>query len=285
MFPSNDDDVVTSPYNSLLAASKLVEYADCVLPIDNEALIRLVSKKDIEEQDKEKQKKEAYASMNTMIAHLLSNLTCSMRYPGSLNIDMNEITMNLVPYPRMHFLIASMAPLHAFIKQKSAIPRSLDQMFMDTLSRDNHLIDCNSQQHRYISLAYLIRGDLSFSDVSRNIEKISSKINLIDWNSEGFKYGICSVPSLGRVRRIHLTKNKSVLSLSNNTGFSEILSKMMDRFNKLYRKKVYVHHYTKYLDESIFPESLECLDSLNQEYFKLMDYSGQREIERFKPLF
>ena len=197
VFPSNDDDVVTSPYNSMLATAKLVEYADCVLPIENEALIRLVTKKETD--DKEKSKKEAYADMNSMIAHLLSNLTCSMRFPGSLNIDMNEITMNLVPYPRMHFLLSSMAPLQAFIKIKSAIPRSLDQMFMDTLNKDNQFIDCHAHLHKYISLAYLIRGDVSFSDVSRNIEKISSKINLIDWNSEGFKYGICSVPSLGHV--------------------------------------------------------------------------------------
>ena len=197
MFPSNDDDVVTSPYNSMLAATKLVEYADCVLPIDNEALQRLVMRKDIE--DKEKAKKEAYADMNSMIAHLLSNLTCSMRFPGSLNIDMNEITMNLVPYPRMHFLLASMAPLQAFIKLKSSIPRSLDQMFMDTLQKDNYFIDCNANLHRHIALAYMIRGDVSFSDVSRNIEKIASKINLVDWNAEGFKYGICHTPSLGKV--------------------------------------------------------------------------------------
>jgi tubulin epsilon len=197
VFPSEDDDVVTSPYNSLLAATKLVEYADCVLPIDNDSLIRLVTKK--ETTDKEKSKKEAYADMNSMIAHLLSNLTCSMRFPGSLNIDMNEITMNLVPYPRMHFLLSSMAPLQAFIKLKNSIPRSLDQMFMDTLNKDHHFLDCNAHIHRYISLAYLIRGDVSFSDVSRNIEKIAGKINLISWNAEGFKYGICSVPSLGNV--------------------------------------------------------------------------------------
>ncbi len=188
---------MTSPYNALLATTKLIEYADCVLPIDNEALMRLVTKKEAD--DKEVSRKEAYADMNSMIAHLLSNLTCSMRFPGSLNIDMNEITMNLVPYPRMHFLLASMAPLQAFIKIKSTIPRSLDQMFMDTLNKEHYLIDCNAHLHRYIALAYMIRGDVSFSDVSRNIEKIASKINLIDWNAEGFKYGICSAPSLGNV--------------------------------------------------------------------------------------
>jgi len=38
VFPSEDDDVVTSPYNSVLALHKLSEYADCVLPVENQAL-------------------------------------------------------------------------------------------------------------------------------------------------------------------------------------------------------------------------------------------------------
>jgi len=33
VFPSVDDDVVTSPYNSVLAIQKLNEHADCVLPV------------------------------------------------------------------------------------------------------------------------------------------------------------------------------------------------------------------------------------------------------------
>ena len=46
MFPSNDDDVITSPYNSMLALNKLIDCADCVLPVDNQALFELVSKVD-----------------------------------------------------------------------------------------------------------------------------------------------------------------------------------------------------------------------------------------------
>jgi tubulin epsilon len=42
VFPSKNDDVITSPYNSLLALNKLIEHADCVIPIDNEALINIV---------------------------------------------------------------------------------------------------------------------------------------------------------------------------------------------------------------------------------------------------
>lgn len=34
-----------------------------------------------------------------------------MRFEGSLNVDLNEITMNLVPFPRMHYLVSSLSPL------------------------------------------------------------------------------------------------------------------------------------------------------------------------------
>ena len=36
-----------------------------------------------------------------------------MRFEGILNVDLNEITMNLVPYPKLHFLISSIAPLYS----------------------------------------------------------------------------------------------------------------------------------------------------------------------------
>lgn len=51
--------------------------------------------------------------MNNIVAHLLSNLTCSMRFEGNLNVDLNEITTNLVPYPGLKFLMSSIAPLYS----------------------------------------------------------------------------------------------------------------------------------------------------------------------------
>ena len=43
VFPSEDDDVITSPYNSLLALERLTDFADCVLPIENGALLDICS--------------------------------------------------------------------------------------------------------------------------------------------------------------------------------------------------------------------------------------------------
>ena len=49
--------------------------------------------------------------MNNIAAHMLCNLTASMRFPGLLNVDLNEITTNLVPYPKLHFLISATTPI------------------------------------------------------------------------------------------------------------------------------------------------------------------------------
>ena len=38
VFPSTNDDVVTSPYNALLSLARLTEHTDCVLPVENGAL-------------------------------------------------------------------------------------------------------------------------------------------------------------------------------------------------------------------------------------------------------
>jgi len=44
VFPSEDDDVVTSPYNSVLSLNELVQHADAVLPLENRQLADIASR-------------------------------------------------------------------------------------------------------------------------------------------------------------------------------------------------------------------------------------------------
>ena len=44
------------------------------------------------------------------------------RFEGDLNVDLNEITMNLVPYPRLHYLVSAISPLYT-LKDVSLPPR------------------------------------------------------------------------------------------------------------------------------------------------------------------
>lgn len=42
---------------------------------------------------------------------VISSLTASLRFDGALNVDITEFQTNLVPYPRIHFMLSSYAPV------------------------------------------------------------------------------------------------------------------------------------------------------------------------------
>ena len=52
-----------------------------------------------------------YTNLNRLIAQIISSLTASLRFDGALNVDMTEFQTNLVPYPRIHFMLSSYAPI------------------------------------------------------------------------------------------------------------------------------------------------------------------------------
>lgn len=125
--PSPNDDVVTSPYNSMLSLWKLSQTSDCVLPIDNQSLYNIYEKissiptkvkkpftslLDNGEPKKlfDTKKNEAFHTMNNIVANLLLNMTSSMRFEGDMNVDINDIVTNLVPFANLNFLTSSMTP-------------------------------------------------------------------------------------------------------------------------------------------------------------------------------
>lgn len=117
--------------------SQLTEHADCVLPVDNQSLIdirdqmqppagehprglgeaagtggRSKSQSSLpslpQHAPRKMSRAEGFQDMNAILARLLINLTASMRFAGDLNVDLNEITTNLVPFPRLHYLTSSL---------------------------------------------------------------------------------------------------------------------------------------------------------------------------------
>eukprot|EP00762_Andalucia_godoyi_P004150 ANDGO_06301.mRNA.1 Tubulin beta-2 chain len=270
VFPSADDDVVTSPYNSVLAMRQLIEHADCVLPVENTALARLASSSGMINPDGKKS--EAFEAMNTIAANLLTHLTSSMRFPGKLNIDLNEITMNLVPYPRLHFLIPSLSPVISSapknVPVQTAAPRHVNQMFTDAFNKESQLVECNPRSFKYLACGLLVRGNVEVSDINNNIMRLRPELTFAHWNSDGFKIGLCSFPPVAP------KVPYSLLTLSNNCCMAEIGDRMLSRFNKLFKRKVYLHHYEEYAGEgddtkTLFRDSAGALQDIVQEWTRI----------------
>mmetsp|Transcript_11061 Transcript_11061/g.13975 ORF Transcript_11061/g.13975 Transcript_11061/m.13975 type:complete len:112 (-) Transcript_11061:25-360(-) len=81
---------------------------------------------------------------------------------------------------------------------------------------------------------------------------------MIHWNQEGFKVGHCYQPPLNM--------NYSMLALSNNTGTRHVLSRLRQRFSKIYKQHVFVHHYTQFMDVANFDVALNNCSDVIETY-------------------
>jgi tubulin epsilon len=137
VYPSEENDVVTSPYNTVLAMKELVDHADCVFPMDNSSLFHFARAEAANQakggasakgsttsfsasttsfsamggggKGKGKDKDRGFDAINNIAARMLCQLTSSSRFHGEMNVDLNEIYTNLVPFPRLHFLMTALS--------------------------------------------------------------------------------------------------------------------------------------------------------------------------------
>ncbi|KAK6167915.1 hypothetical protein SNE40_021839 [Patella caerulea] len=279
---------------------QLTEKADCVLPIENQALVDIVNKISHAIPSTKTGKKvftstvsnsikpdsaitniegaiskdeKPFDAMNNIVANLLLNMTSSARFEGSLNVDLNEITMNLVPFPRLHYLVASQSPLYVF-KDVHLPPRRLDQMFTDAFSREHQLLKADPKHSLYLACSLMVRGNVEMSDIRRNIDRLKSNLKFIHWNQEGWKTGLCNVAPVGQPY--------SLLTMANNTCVCESFTNLKDRFVKLYKRKAHIHHYTSVegMEVGDFTASLESLNTLINEYYQLDKTAGNPNINQ-----
>ncbi|XP_036758890.2 tubulin epsilon chain isoform X4 [Manis pentadactyla] len=285
VYPSGEDDVITSPYNSILAMKELSEHAHCVLPIDNQSLFDITSKIDLMVNSGKlgttikpaslvtssagtfKKWQKPFDAMNNIVANLLLSLTSSARFEGSLNMDLNEISMNLVPFPQLHYLVSSLTPLYT-LADVNIPPRRLDQMFSDAFSKDHQLMRADPKRSLYLACALMVRGNVQISDLRRNIERLKPSLPFVSWNPDGWKTSLCPVPPVGH--------SHSLLALANNTCVRTAFTELRARFMRLYKKKAHLHHYLQVegMEESCFTEAVSSLSTLIQEYNQLDDTKG-----------
>merc|ERR1711871_987678 len=252
---------VVEPYNSVLSTHALLEHTDVTFALDNEALYDVCRRNlDIE--------RPTYTNLNRLFAQVASSLTASLRFDGALNVDITEFQTNLVPYPRIHFMLTSYAPVIS--AEKAYHERlSVAEITMSVFEPAGMMTKCDPRHGKYMACCLMYRGDVVPNDVNASVATIKTKrtIQFVDWCPTGFKCGINYQPptvvpggDLAKVQR-------AVCMISNSTAVAEVFSRLDHKFDLMYAKRAFVHWYVgEGMEEGEFSEGREDLAALEKDY-------------------
>merc|ERR1711959_876074 len=179
-----------------------------------------------------------------MGAQIISSLTASLRFDGALNVDITEFQTNLVPYPRIHFMLTSFAPV---ISAEKAYQEQLSvaEITNSVFEPAAMMVKCDPRHGKYMACCMMYRGDVVPKDVNASVATIKTKraIQFVDWSPTGFKCGINYQPptvvpggDLAKVMR-------AVCMISNSTAVAEVFSRIDHKFDLMYAKRAFVHWY------------------------------------------
>mmetsp|Transcript_13800 Transcript_13800/g.19157 ORF Transcript_13800/g.19157 Transcript_13800/m.19157 type:complete len:451 (-) Transcript_13800:74-1426(-) len=263
---------VVEPYNSVLSTHSLMEHTDVAFMMDNEAIYDICRKNlDIE--------RPTYQNLNRLIAQVISSLTASLRFNGSLNVDINEFQTNLVPYPRIHFLLCSYAPV---INKEKVHHENLSvaELTSALFEPQNMMAKCDPRKGKYMSVCLMYRGDIVQKDITAAIATIKTKrtIQFVDWCPTGFKCGVNSqAPSAvpgGDLAKVP----RAATMLSNTTAIAEVFSRLDHKFDLMFAKRAFVHWYVgEGMEEGEFTEAREDLAALEKDFEEVATDGNQEE--------
>jgi len=179
---------VVEPYNTVLCVHSLLEHTDVTIMYDNEALYDICRRNlDIE--------RPTYTNLNRLLAQIISSLTASLRFDGALNVDITEFQTNLVPYPRIHFMLSSYAPI---ISAEKAYHEQLSvaEITMSVFEPASMFVKCDPRHGKYMVMraCCMISNSTAiaevFSRIDHKFDLMYSKRAFVHWYvGEGMEEG------------------------------------------------------------------------------------------------
>merc|ERR1712232_428479 len=257
---------VVEPYNATLSVHRLVENADEVFCIDNEALYDICFRT-------LKLSTPTYGDLNHLVSQVISGITCSLRFPGQLNSDLRKLAVNLIPFPRLHFFLVGFAPLTSRKSQgfRNLTVAELTQQMFDPR---NMMAASDPRHGRYLTACAMFRGKMSTKEVDDQMMNVLNKNSnyFVEWIPHNIKTSVCSVAPKDM--------KMSATFIGNSTAIQELFRRVNDQFTAMFRRKAFLHWYTgEGMDEMEFTESESNMHDLVCEYQQYQEATVDEEAE------
>lgn len=259
----NISSTIVEPYNAVLATHSTLDQVDCSFMFDNQALYDISREAFIDQ--------PTYLHLNQLMSQVLSGITASLRFNGSLNVDLDDFRTNLVPFPRIHYPVASYAPLVKMSKDCFE-PATVSDITQQVFDPNNLMMKCNLSEGKLMACCMLYRGDVITKDINNAIQLIKnrSSIRFVDWCPTGFKIGLNNKPPHSMSDYELCSNVRGVSMLASTTSVRDVFSSLNRKFDMMYRKRAFIHWY---LDDGMelheFEDARTNLAVLEKDYEEL----------------
>ena len=250
--PSTSDAVV-EPYNAVFSLHVLIDQTDQSYTIDNEALYSIWT-------GPLKKPNPSYSDLNHLVSKTMSGVTTCLRFPGQLNADLRKLGTNMVPFPRSHFFMTSVAPLTNRSNQAFMAP-TVSNLITQMFDAKAMMTKADPRQGKYLTVAAMFRGKMAMKEVDEQLMIAQTKNSgfFVDWIPNNVKTAVCNVPPKDLPM--------SATFICNNTSIKSMFQRVSEQFDRMFRKKAYVFFYTNEgMDEMEFVEAQNDMQDLISEY-------------------
>merc|ERR550534_983675 len=277
IYPSpNISTCIVEPYNGLLSTHWLLDHTDVSLILDNEALYYLATAKlDVG--------RISYDILNRIIAKTISSMTAALRYDGELNVDMNEFQTNLVPFPRLHFMTTSLAPLYNE-KGKERQSNNCWDLTESALNPKHFLVkyvDFDPVEDKYMAISLNYRGKIKSKEANETVQKVkkAAKVSFVEWMPTGFKIGLNDAPPAKVEGDPMEDAENTCVMIGNNIAVNRVFSdRLSKKYDMMYSQRAYVHWYVgEGMEEGEFSEAREDLGFLEKDYLDVITEQASDE--------
>lgn len=212
-------ETVVEPYNAVLALSEMIENSHENVCFDNEAMFNIY-------QNSLKVSKPPMDALNHLVSLTIAGVTSSIRYPGQLNTDLRKLCYNLCPFPKLHFLVPSFAPLYD-CWNKCYKETTVSELIAQIFDVKNQMVTFDPKNEEIIAASAIFRGLMSTKQVEEQIAELQlksfQKFSNQDLNQ--VHTAICDIPPCG--------VEKSATLLSNTSGINRVFNRLIHQYDAM----------------------------------------------------